>query len=455
MRPLKLILALLTFSLAIQAQSDVLEAYIRQGLADNESIKQQNFQLKKSLYALKEASGLFAPTIGLEASYTDARGGRSFDVPIGDILNPVYQNLNKINAALDPTASKFPTLNNVSEQFLPENFYDAYFQVSMPLINAEIWYNRSIKKDQIEMQQNEVAIYKRELVKDIKTAYFSYLKAQQAVSIYESALLLVKESERVNEKLVENGKEVIYAVSRAKSEVSKVEAQLNDAQNTRKNAAAYFNFLLNRPMDSEIIIDNALLSNAVLLPEDAAGNSSRREELNKLMLGRKINQSLLNVSNSSWIPKVGAQLDLGSQASDFAFNSSSRYYLVGVTFDWTLFKGLRDVNRVKQAQLDLQSVNAESRYSESQLQLAAATASNSYSSAKEQFKNAIEQEKSANEYFNLMNKKYREGQALYIEFLDARNETTLANLQKSITYFDSWIKHAELERANATYTINQ
>lgn len=455
MRPLKLILALLTFSLASQGQSDVLDAYIRQGLADNESIKQQNFQLKKSLYALKEASGLFAPTIGLEANYTDARGGRTFDIPIGDIMNPVYQNLNKINAALDPTAPKFPTLNNVSEQFFPENFYDAYFQVSMPLINAEIWYNRSIKKDQIAMQQNEVAIYKRELVKDIKTAYFSYLKAQQAVSIYESALLLVKESERVNEKLVENGKEVIYAVSRAKSEVSKVEAQLNDAQNTRKNAAAYFNFLLNRPMDSEIIVDNALLSNAVLLPEDAAGNSSKREELNKLMLARKINQSLLNVSNSSWIPKVGAQLDLGSQASDFAFNSSSRYYLVGVTFDWTLFKGLRDVNKVKQSQLDLQSVNAESRYSESQLQLAAATASNSYSSSKEQFKNAIEQEKSANEYFNLMNKKYREGQALYIEFLDARNETTLANLQKSLTYFESWIKHAELERANATYTINQ
>jgi outer membrane protein TolC len=305
------------------------------------------------------------------------------------------------------------------------------------------------------MQQNEVAIYKRELVKDIKVAYFNYLKAVQAITIYENALHMVKESERVNQKLVDNGKEVVYFLSRSKSEVSKIEAQLNEAKNTKKNAAAYFNFLINKTADTDITIDEALLGNAVPLPDDLSLTSDRREELAKLMLASKIDQSVLDLKKASWVPKVGASIDLGSQASDFQFNSGSRYYLIGVSCDWSLFKGMSDVYRVKQAKFEMNALSAQTKYAKSQLQLAASTAANSYVSAKQNFSSAIEQETSATQYYGLMDKKYKEGEALYIEYLDARNESTLASLQKSITYFDAWIKYTELERANASFNINQ
>jgi len=455
MRPLKIFFILLITSQGVNGQSDILNNYVQQGLADNESIRQQNFQLKKSMYALKEATGMFFPSVSLEANYIDDKGGRSIDFPIGDIINPVYRNLDQINQAAHTGAPGYPTLNNVSVQLNPSNYYDAYFQVAMPIVNAEIWYNRSIKKDQIKMQQNEVLIYKRELVKDIKVAYFGYLKAVQAITIYENALRMVKENERVNQKLVDNGKEVVYVLSRSKSEVSKIEAQLNEAQNTKKNAAAYFNFLINKPAGSEITIDEILLGNTLALPDDLTQTSDRREELAKLMLASKINQSVLDLRKASWVPKIGASIDLGSQASDFQFNSSSRYYLLGVSFDWSLFKGWSDVNRVKQAKLDMDALDAQTKYAKSQLQLAASTAANSYVSARQNFSSAVEQETSAAQYYSLMEKKYREGQALYIEYLDARNESTLASLQKSITYFDAWIRYTELERANASFNISQ
>jgi outer membrane protein TolC len=455
MRPLKIFFLLLISSLGIRAQSDILNNYVQQGIADNESIHQQNFQLQKSMYALKEATGMFFPSVSLEANYVDAKGGRTIDVPIGDMMNPVYSNLNQINSVLAPGSPKYPTLNNASFQLNPSNFYDAYFQVAMPLVNAEIWYNRSIKKDQIKMQQNEVVIYKRELVKDIKIAYFNYLKAVQAISIYENALRMVKENERVNQKLVDNGKEVVYVLSRSKSEVSKIEAKLNEARNTKKNAAAWFNFLINKPAETDITIDETLLENSLPLPGDLSLTSEKREELTKLFLASKIDQAVLDLKRASWVPKIGASIDLGSQASDFQFNSSTRYYLLGVSFDWSLFKGLSDVNRVKQAKLELDALNTQTKYAKSQLQLAASTAANSYLSAKQNFASAIEQETSALQYYGLMEKKYREGQALYIEYLDARNESTLASLQKSLSYFDAWIKYTELERANASFNISQ
>ena len=455
MKSMKTIFMLLIAAMSANAQSNILNTYVEQGLANNESIHQQNFQLQKSMYALKEATGYFFPSVSLEANYVDDKGGRSIDFPIGDIMNPVYQNLNQINSAIEPGSPKYPHIDNVSVQLNPTNFYDAYFKIAMPIVNAELWYNRSIKKDQIKMQQNEVAIYKRELVKEIKVAYFNYLKSVRAITIYENALKMVKESERVNQKLVDNGKEVVYALSRSKSEVSKIEAQLNEAQNTKKNAAAYFNFLINQQQDTEITVDEVLLNNALSLPDDISLTSERREELTKLMLGTKINTSVLDLNKTAWVPKIGASLDLGSQASDFQFNSGSRYYLIGISFDWSLFSGLTDVYKIKQAKLDLDALGSQTKYARGQLQLAASTAANSYVSAKQNFVSATDQENSANQYYGLMDKKYKEGQALYIEYLDARNESTLASLQKSITYFDAWIKYTELERANASFNINQ
>lgn len=453
MKSLKLTLILVFIYSLLVAQSDVLDKYIETGIANNEAIKQQNFQLEKSMYALKETTGLFFPNINLQANYVDSRGGRTIDFPIGDIMNPVFKNLNAINTALGAGPQPYPTLQNVSEQLNPKNFYDASFKFSLPLINAEIWYNRHIRKEEVALQQAGVIIYKRELVKDIKTAYFNYLKSVQAVRIYENALVLVKESERVNQKLVDNGKEVVYAVSRSKSEVSKIEAQLTEAKNTQKNAAAYFNFLLNQPLEADITIDESLLTNLLPLPGTGTGNASKREELTKLMVAQNIDQSLVNLSKSAWIPKVGASLNLGSQSSDFKFNDKSRYYLVGVSFDWNLFSGLRDVYHIKQAKLEQQSTDAQYKYVESQLKLASVSASNSFASAREQYNSAVDQENASNQYFTLMNKRYREGQALYIEYLDARNENTQASLQKSLKYFDAWIKLADMERANASFEI--
>ena len=48
---------------------------------------------------------------------------------------------------------------------------------------------------------------------------------------------------------------------------------------------------------------------------------------------------------------------------------------------------------------------------------------------------------------------YKEGQALFIELLDAQNQLITAKLQLNISLFDTWIKASEIERANAGYSL--
>mgnify|MGYP003410888394 CR=1 FL=1 len=69
--------------LSVFSQSgDILDNYIRQGLEDNLALQQKELDLEKSLQALKQANGLFYPSVGIEAQYFLAEGGRSIDLPL-------------------------------------------------------------------------------------------------------------------------------------------------------------------------------------------------------------------------------------------------------------------------------------------------------------------------------------------------------------------------------------
>jgi outer membrane protein TolC len=175
----KVFITLLLFRFIGAGAQTNLDSYIKTALVNSETIKQQQFLLTKSLYALKEAKSLFLPSVGFNATYTIADGGRTVDIPVGDLVNPVYKTLNQMTGT-----NNFRQLQNQSILLNPNNFYDAKIRTTYPILNAEIEYNRKIKTQQYNLQQIEINLYKRELVKEVKNAYYKYMQACEAVTIY-------------------------------------------------------------------------------------------------------------------------------------------------------------------------------------------------------------------------------------------------------------------------------
>ncbi|AYM99262.1 TolC family protein [Chryseobacterium sp. 3008163] len=423
-----------------------LDNYIQQGIESNQSIKQQSFILEKSVYALGEAKSMFLPNITFSTTYTKADGGRTIDFPTGDLLNGVYSTLNQLTGS-----SSFPQLQNQSILLNPDNFYDAKFRISQPILNAELGYNRKIKSKQIDLQKTEILLYKRELVKEIKTAYYNYLKATNATKIYQSYLTLVTEGERVNKKLFENGKINRTAVIRSQNEVSKINASIIASQKTEESAQYYFNFLLNRPLTESIVIDDI-----TTLPEDAQlpdEDVSNREELSKLKISRDINNDLTGLAKSYLIPKIGASLDLGSQAFDWKFNQKTRYYLFGISLEWNLFAFGKNTYRIKQSVAEEQAITSQTDYVQQQLLTELKVRQANMESAIAQYRAAQSQLKTSQTYYGDMSKLYKEGMTIYIELLDAQNQWIDAQLKSNITLFDTWIAYTAIERANASFNI--
>ena len=116
------------------------DEYVAEGLANNLVLKEKNASLEQSLLVLKDAKSYFLPSLEFGASYTLAKGGRTIDFPIGDLLNPVYTTLNKLTGS-----NSFPQLENVSNQLLPNDFYDARFRATLPLLNRDLNFQKQIK----------------------------------------------------------------------------------------------------------------------------------------------------------------------------------------------------------------------------------------------------------------------------------------------------------------------
>ena len=432
-----------------KAQSGVLDEYIHEAFKNNEGLHQQKIQLEQSLYALKEARSLFLPNVSLLGSYTKADGGRTIDLPIGDLFNPVYSTLNQLTSS-----NAFPQIKNASILLNPDNFYDAKFRTSLPLINAEIYYNKQIKKELITQQQATVNVYKRELVKSIKEAYYQYYQAEKAVAIYTNALNLVKENIRVNESLLKNGVRNNTALTRAQTEKQKIEASITQAANNQLNAKAYFNFLLNRNLDAAIKMDTVLFEQSQSSNQLSNKDIQGREELVQLNTGIAAYKLGTTMQKSYLIPKLNTFLDLGSQGFDFKYSNKTQYYMWGVNLQWDLFAGGQHKYKIKQAEYSVASLQAQYNQTEKALQLQMEQATNNYSTALSNYNSAKTQLVLAEKYYNDQLKVYKEGQLLYIELLDALNQLTNSQLQLALTQANVLTAAADIERKQAGYKID-
>lgn len=428
----------------------ILQQYVVQALENNLVLKQRSISLEKSMLALKEARSYFLPSVNFGGAYQTSGGGRAIEFPVGDLLNPVYATLNQLTGS-----SKFPQIENVEEQLLPKNFYDVRVRTTYPIYNTDLKYNRQIKEQQIKLSEQDIDVYKRELVKDVKTAYYTYLLANEAITIYASTKIVVERGLAINQSLYANGKGLPAYVSRSESELMQVEAQIESSKNEAAKAKAYFNFLLNRSLTDSITIFSPEMPSVLQLFDtpDSAG-VSKREELRQLETVEQINETVIKMNEAFRVPKLSTYLDLGAQSQELRVTTQAPYYFFGLQVDVPIFNGKRNLYKIDQAKKDLEYTRLQKSQVANQLELGAFAARNNVLTAMSNHKAAIKQVQSATSYFKLIDRGRTEGANTFIEWLDARNQLTTSQVQQELTRYRALIALADYERQTATAVIN-
>ncbi|MBK7979536.1 MAG: TolC family protein [Ignavibacteriae bacterium] len=443
----KMIVILLTLSMQIFAQSETLENYVRYGLENNLALKQKQFNLEKNLSSLQEAQGMFFPSLGVNARYSRAGGGREIIFPVGNLVNPIHSALNYLMQQ-----NLFPTnIQNEIIPFLRKEEQETKISLVQPLFQPAIFYNYNIQDKILEISQLDKKVFARSLVDQIKNSYFNYLKCKGVEKIYESSLELVNENLRVCESLQKNDKITIDIVYRAKAEVSEMEQKLMEAKNNSELAASYFNFLLNNPLEREIIIDTTIVWQTVIsdLNQTCLNATEKREEILQLEYMAEIYKDKKSMANSNYFPTLVFAADYGFQGEQYRFTDKDDYWMASLVLHWNLFNGFQDVSKSEQAELERKKVEVQMEELKKQISLQVINSYKNYELSQKSLISAQEMLASMKISFRIIEKKYIEGIASYIEYLDSRNKLLQSEINEVVSKYDYQQKISELEKMAA------
>jgi outer membrane protein len=432
--------------IALPAQNPYLESCIREGLESNQGLKQKQLDYAGDLITLKEAKGLFLPDLSLNARYTLAQGGRMIEFPVGDLMNPVYSTLNMLTAS-----QSFPEIENQEFQFYRPTEHETKLSLVQPIFSSDIVQNYRIQKELTEISRIDVERYKRELIKEITQAYYAYKKAHNLLALADTSRSLVAENLRVSQRLFENDKVTKDAVYRSESELSKVEVQQAQAHNMVEASRAYFNFLLNRSLDALVeLMAEIPAAPAVSLEEATMLALQNRDELMQIEQYMQLNQHVTALHRGKNIPGVYGVVDYGFQGEQYSFTDEDDFILASLVMKWNLFQGTTNHQKVLQSKIEREKL--EELFQETQQQISLEVINHFYGlqAAYESVESAGKQTRSAMRAYDLISRKYSEGQSSLLELIDARTSLTNAAANSIIARSEYYIRLADFECSMGT-----
>lgn len=442
----KLLLLLLTVgsALSAHAQSQILQTYLEEGIAGNLALKQQNLEIEKALKGIDIARTNYFPQVNFSPSYSVAFGGRKIQIPIGDLLNPVYSTLNKLT-----DSDAFPQVENASEQLAPMNFHDTKLEIKVPLFNTDIRYNVALQKDLLVTEEAKRKFLEYELRHAMEAAYYQYLQSLEAVQIYENSEKLLESYLRLNQTLVQHEEALKDVLLSSEYELSKVQQEKAVAEKNTRLAQAYFNFLLNRKLEEPVLADTAFfhsLPPKLSLEEYTETAFRNRPEFEQLNAGLKTTQTLLRMQEKNAVlPQVFMGANTGFQGFGYTFRDQA--YMVGqIGLNWPIFHAGEKKIKIQQTRISGEILRTKTEEAKKQVEMQVYRSFHELETALSALGSKERDLARTEKIFQLVNSRYKNGAAIPLEVHKAQNDRLIAQLSHSLGKLEVWLKYAELKK---------
>jgi outer membrane protein TolC len=424
---------------AAETTPDPLAAIVDEALRANLGLGQERMAERRVASEVDEARALLLPTISLEGRTSHFDNATDF----GALVNPAYAALNQLTGT-----NQFPTNIDFS---LPYN-YESHARLVQPLFNEPLRANYSAARARHDGQSAQLQASARQVAADAQTAYLEQAAARRSVEIFEATLELVRENERIADRLLAAGSATPEGVQRARAERAEVEQQLAETRERARAATRAFNLVLKRPLEqpAEVIADSAVV---LPLPLDADAAIQRglaaREELRQVDAGLRAAEAGKRAATRSMIPSVAGVLDYGFQGSDITFADENHIWSATLAVSWSLFNGGGDLARRSAAGYEIERSRLQRDDVADKIALEIRNSYEAATVAHEAIATADTRLEAATRTYSLVKRRYEEGAASPYELTDARASLTRAQLNRLLTAYRYAIRRVDLERAAA------
>jgi outer membrane protein len=454
----RLLLALVLSPLSLWAQAwpgrpALLESLIAEALQSNAALQARQADVEQARQLLEQARSAYQPRLDFVARYTVADGGRSIDLPIGDLINPAYASLNQLLGAHGQVGA-FPQVQNQSIPFLRNHEQETKLRLVQPLYRPEISRGVAARRAGWESREASLAAYRRELRLQVESAFFRCRQAESVVGILQSAGELTAEALRVNRLLLEADKVTEDRVLRAEADDLAVRQQALEAERDRELARAYLNFLLNRPLTTPVPAlpeaEMAAYTQATLAaqaPETQV--PEKREELASLQKAIAAAEAAEQMEQSKQKPTLALAVEGGTQGERYETGAGRNFVQGSLVAEFNLWDGQGRRASVLASRAERRKLEHTLTDVRQKLSLEVIQARGELRATLAAYASAARRREASAKVFDLVKQREREGMASQLSFLDARNELTRAELNLEITRQKLLLSAAMLDRALA------
>jgi outer membrane protein len=440
---------------------DGLHPLVDEALQANLELRASSLSVRQRLAALDQARARYLPAIDFAARYTVADGGRTIDIPAGDLVNPVYETLEQL-VGVQGTPTSFPRVRNQRIDLLRNPEQETKLVLAQPLYEPRLGPAVDANRAQLSRAESDLAALRSQVIRDVKQAYYRWLAAGQAVTVLESTLEAAQANLSANESLYRNGRITRDLVYRAEADVLEIEQQRLDAASRVRIAASYVNLLrgaaLDRPLPATMIDDATIERFRASLLRTLSGRTldvarlqeladDRRQELKSLDSAIDVGEAQKALARAAFKPTLSLGAEAGIQGTEYGFADDDRYVLASLVLRWSAFRGGADRAALDEARALTEQLRTTRELAEQRVRLEVQQALDRFEVAEASLGTAVKRAQAASGAFGITSRKRDLGQINQAEFIDARRAYTDAQLNVTLVRAEYLARLAELEYA--------
>jgi len=430
-------------------------------LAANLELRASAASIQQRVAALDQARARYLPVLDIAARYSVADGGRTIDLPVGDLLNPVYATLDELLVA-SGQPPRFPRIENQSVTFLRGNEQETKLVLEQPLYEPRLGPAVAANRAEVDRATANLAALRSRVIRDMQQAYYLWLATQQAVLVLDATRELAQSNLAANESLYRNGKVTRDLVLRAEADLLEVEQQRIAAASRVRIAQGYVNLLRDAPLAAPL--PNAEIDAPTVerfrerLVRRLAGRAPDPTELQQLATGRRAElkgldaaiaggEARQDLARAAFRPRLLLGAEAGIQGDDYGFSEDERYALASVILRWNMFRGGADRAALLEARAFTEELRATRDLAAQRVRLEVQQAVEDLEVADASLDTALKRTEAADGALRIAARKRDLGQINQTEFIDARRTMTDARLNLNRVRAEFLARIAELEFA--------
>lgn len=284
---------------------------------------------------------------------------------------------------------------------------------------------------------------------DTRQGYFQILQAQRALAIYQDALKLAQERERVVAVQLQEGAVAKVDLLRAQTQTSQTKTDLLIAENNLQLAKAALNQLLARPANTAFEIQEPSEPTTIESSEDeilqAALNS--RPEIRALDQRGKGLSKITKSQRGGLAPSLNFSLQYTHDWKAEGFSASANTTVGVLSLAVPILDSGITKSRVDQAKKDEQILQVQRAQAVNGISLEVNQALTNFKNAKSRVEVGAQQVATAEENYRLAKLKTEEGEGINLEVIDAQNALTAARVGLANAQYELQVAVAAIRRA--------